>query len=165
MEEQLLMAAGAQQDRVAAAVHRPHVPLAVPKRCDVEVDPLETEDDGVLGMRPMLVREGGRIEIQLLVRPFVRAFGANVAGRPGLAAIAVGIPGADLPLPAAAAEREQIIRRVTLDLLESVASLPGIVIDALSVFPYFSGSKLTKEGSHVGTGRIPSRLYRGNHSC
>ncbi len=48
---------------------------------------------------------------------------------------------------------------------ESVASLPGIVIDALNVLPYFPGSNCTTEGGHVGTGRIPSRLYGGNHSC
>ncbi len=48
---------------------------------------------------------------------------------------------------------------------ESVASLPGIVVDALNVLPYFLGSNCTTEGGHVGTGRIPSRLYGGNHSC
>ena len=51
------------------------------------------------------------------------------------------------------------------DFFESVASLLGIVIDRLSVLPYFPGPKVTTEGSHVGTGRIPSRLYRGNHTC
>ena len=49
--------------------------------------------------------------------------------------------------------------------LESVASLLGIVIDTLNVLPYFSGPKLTREGRHVGIGRIPSGLYRGDHPC
>lgn len=44
-------------------------------------------------------------------------------------------------------------------LLESVASLLGIVIDRLNVLPYFPGPKLATEGSHVGTGRIPSGSY------
>jgi hypothetical protein len=51
------------------------------------------------------------------------------------------------------------------DFEESVASLPGIVIDTLSFFSYFPGPTRTKEGSNVGTGRIPSGSYRGNHSC
>ena len=54
---------------------------------------------------------------------------------------------------------------ITSSKMESVASLPGIVIDALNVLPYFSGSNHTTEGGHVGTGRISSGLYGGNHSC
>jgi hypothetical protein len=50
-------------------------------------------------------------------------------------------------------------------LWESVASLQGIVIDAVSVFPYFSGLKFIKEDGHVGTGGVPGGFYRGNHSC
>ena len=57
------------------------------------------------------------------------------------------------------------LRRNNLRNSESVASLLGIVIDALNGLPYFLGPKLTTEGSHVGTGRIPSRVYRGNHTC
>ena len=38
--------------------------------------------------------------------------------------------------------------------LESIASLPGIVIDTLGISPYFSGPKFTKEGGHVRTGRV-----------
>jgi hypothetical protein len=49
-------------------------------------------------------------------------------------------------------------------LFESVATLPGIVIDTLNVLPYFPGPKHTKEGGHVGTRRIPSRFYRRNYS-
>ena len=37
---------------------------------------------------------------------------------------------------------------------ESVASLQRIAIDAVSVLCYFSGPKFTKEGDHVGTGRV-----------
>ena len=48
---------------------------------------------------------------------------------------------------------------------ESVATLPGIVIDTWNVLAYFPGPKHTKEGGHVGTRRIPSRFYRGNYSC
>ena len=44
-------------------------------------------------------------------------------------------------------------------LFESVASLQGINIDTVSVFPYFSGPKFIKEGDHVGAGRVSSRLY------
>jgi hypothetical protein len=51
------------------------------------------------------------------------------------------------------------------EINESVASLPGIVIDRLDVFPYFPGPNRTTEGGHVGTRRVPSGLYRGNHSC
>lgn len=40
---------------------------------------------------------------------------------------------------------------------ESVASLQRIVIDTLTVLPYFPGPNLAKEGDHAGTGRIPSR--------
>ena len=61
-----------------------------------------------------------------------------------------------------------ILMAILLEIMaidESVASLLGIVIDRLNVVPYFPGPKLTTEGSHVGTGRIPSRLYRGNHTC
>ena len=49
--------------------------------------------------------------------------------------------------------------------MESVASLQGISIDAMIAFPYFSGPKFVKEDGHVGTGRVPSGFYRGNHSC
>jgi len=48
---------------------------------------------------------------------------------------------------------------------ESVATLPGVVIDTLNVLPYFPGPNHTTEGGHVGTGRISSGSYRGNHSC
>ena len=59
----------------------------------------------------------------------------------------------------------QVLRFVNSSYFESVATLPGIVIDTLNVLPYFPGPNHTKEGGHVGTGRIPSRFYRGNYSC
>ena len=67
-----------------------------------------------------------------------------------------------LPEPA---ESYHLVVAKKYSLWESVASLPGIVIDMLNVLPYFAGPNYTMEGGHVGTRRIPSRLYRGNHSC
>ena len=55
--------------------------------------------------------------------------------------------------------------QISIKIIESVASLLWIVTDTLNVLPYFPGPKLTTEGSHVGTGRISSKLYRGNHTC
>jgi hypothetical protein len=57
------------------------------------------------------------------------------------------------------------IKKTNVAIDESVATLPGIVIDTLNVLPYFSGPNRTTEGGHVGTGRIPRGSYRGNHSC
>jgi hypothetical protein len=48
---------------------------------------------------------------------------------------------------------------------ESVASLPGIVVDTMNVLRYFPGPKLAKEGDHAGTGRISGGSDGRDHTC
>ena len=50
-------------------------------------------------------------------------------------------------------------------LFESVATILGIGSDMVRVFMYFSGTNSTKEGEHVGSGRIRGGSYRGDYAC
>ena len=73
MEQQLLMPAFAQQERMAGPVEAADAPLAVPERDLVETDPLEAEHHGIFGMGPLLFRKAGGVVVQFFVRPLVGA--------------------------------------------------------------------------------------------
>jgi len=69
------------------------------------------------------------------------------------------------PNPLPEGEGTLNLRSLNTPIVESVASLQRIVLDGLNLLPYSPGLNHTTEGGHVGTGRIPSGLYRGNYSC
>lgn len=83
----------------------------------------------------------------------------------GLEAAQVTLGHAKADVTQVYAERDAELARTVALKIESVASLQRIVLDALDVLPYFSSPNRTKEGDHVGTGRISSGSYRGDYSC